>query len=132
MLSAIRIVDVFWVPRVPTEGSGENPPVIKINGCALIKGVAGTAFREHSIQFKVQNEKSEDPYILLGDAVRLPVREVTPGLEMVPLGGSVNLEIHVAVKAYGTSYLCLFIDGEEAIRTPFTILPPQESEKQAG
>jgi len=128
ILSAIRILDIFWVPGVPAEASNEKEkvPVIKMFGCALIKGKPGR--HDHSIEFRVQNEGS-DKFDNIGSPVILPVAQIPPGLEKFPAGGSINIELHVAVKTYGTSYLCLFLDGEEATRTPFTILPPQEPSK---
>jgi hypothetical protein len=105
-------------------GSNEKLPTVRMYGCALIKGRPGALEHEHSFEFKVYNDKSEKQELILGPPLKLPVREILPGMENFPTGGTINLEIHIAVKSYGTSYLCLFIDWEESPRTPFTLSPP--------
>jgi hypothetical protein len=93
-------------------------------GCALIKSKPRTAEHDHSFEFRVFNEKSEKQELIPSPPVKLPVREILPGTEDFPVSGSINIEINIAVKSYGTRYLCLLIDGQEASRTPFTVSPP--------
>jgi hypothetical protein len=124
VLSAIRIIDVFMVrDQHPARPEGEFPTV-QTFACVLIKASPGKY--EHSLRVKMQNSAGEINE--LGEPFNLTL-ENKQGMGDIPTGASIQIELNIAVKRYGTYALIIYIDGEEASRVPFTILQQTSPEK---
>ena len=126
VLSAIRIVDVFYCPEIPADAP-EGAVVLAQPHC-LVMLKAQPGYREqHSIGFKLLTAKGElKP---LGDTVTTDFAITKLGLgDDVPGGASVTIKLNIGVKNFGTCYVCVYVDGEEITRVPFTLLPqPSEN-----
>jgi hypothetical protein len=122
VMSAIRIVDVFPVrPMTP-----ERPiaPIIRISGCALVKGKPGPV-SNFKAQFKVEDDVGK--IMDIGPGIDISVGSQSDDL---PRGGAINLELNIEARTLGTSYLCFYLDEAEVARTPFTIVPMPENSEQ--
>ncbi len=118
VVSAIRIVDIFYVPEPPPSMPENALPLVQAYGCAILKSVAGHN-EEHSIQLKMINTIGE--ITVVGEPVKTRIGS-TAGLEKVPGGATINAQLNIGVKRLGTCYLCVEVDGEEVTRAPFTLL----------
>jgi hypothetical protein len=126
VLSAIRLIDIFFVPRErPVGVSEEVLPLVQAYGCALLKTKPGYV-GQHALEMKTLNTVGE--MTSTGDPTIAKIFS-KPGMEDVPGGISIAIQLNIAVKRFGTCYLCLFLDGEEIARSPFTLLPHPSTAK---
>ncbi len=118
--TAIRLVDVFYIgSERPLGVPPEALPLIQGWGFAILKFVPSHN-QEHVFEMKLINTIGE--LSNLAEPMKQLV-EPTPGLENLPTGATLNIQLNVAVKRIGTCYLCVWIDGEEVARTPFSVVP---------
>lgn len=115
--SAIRIVDLFNLPEIPPDAPEGALPLIQAYSCAMLK-FAPTFSGKHYIQSKMINTKGE--LVSLGEPLEYSP-QMRAGAEGAPLGLNFTIQMNVAVKNLGTCYLCVYFDGEEIGRTPFTL-----------
>jgi hypothetical protein len=119
--SAIRMIDIFYVSPVPPgvtlpPGMTEDNcmPLIQAYALLLLKAKTGH-LEEHDLEFRLINTLGETSTVSVArGGFKSPIADATTGL-------TVNAQISIAVKKYGTCYLCVLLDGEEIIRTPFTL-----------
>ena len=118
VLSAIRIVDVFYVPELPAYAPEGTAVVAELHCLVILKAHPGYRDR-NSIEFKLLNTKGD--LTPLGDA---SMTDFAGRLgNDVPGGANITLKLNLGVKNFGTCYICVYLDGEEIIRVPFTLLP---------
>lgn len=117
--SAIRIVDIFYVATEKPAGAPEEAlPLIQAWGVAFLKAAPGHT-GSHIFELKLLNTVGN--LSNLGDPI--PTTFVSlPGLEDLPTGVTLQVQLNVAVKRFGTCHLCVFVDGQEIARAPFSIV----------
>jgi hypothetical protein len=118
VISAIRIVDIFFVSEKPADAPENLLPLVQAYACVILKTVPHYT-EEHVIQLKLINTIGEVSN--LGEPITLPFA-AKPGMQDVPGGISINAQLNIGVKRLGTCYVCVHLDGEEIARTPFTLL----------
>jgi len=127
VLSAIRIIDVFYVTKPPEDAPKEVVSMIEPHCLAIFKTQPGHQ-EKHLVEFKVLNTKGE--LKSLGDPVVAEFMARSEFGNDVPGGANAAIQISIVVKNYGTYYICVYVDGEEVTRAPLTILPlPKTAEK---
>lgn len=119
VMSAIRIVDLFYVRDLPADQKGQALPQIRFYACVFFKSKPGKY--PHSVQTKLQ--QVDGTVQLLGE--ESVVMESKSGAEELPGGVTIQVELNIAVSQLGTCYLCLYLDGDEVVRIPFSVLPEQ-------
>jgi hypothetical protein len=120
VLSAIRIVDLFFVDMA----TGVPPEKV----AALLSLLVSTKFSEaddqlHSIEIKLLRPDGEiqtlvEPHVPPIDRSRYPG---------VPTGFNLHAEVAVSARQLGLHAFIIYIDGEEAVRTTFTLLTREEA-----
>lgn len=125
VMSAIRIVDYFPV-RLTT---AERPlaPVVRIFGCAFVKGHPGPN-RAFKATFRVAG--GDGQIVDIGPSMDLPLANKQSD-KTLPIGGAISIELNIEARTFGTSYLCFYLGETEVARTPFTIVPLSDSTQQA-
>jgi hypothetical protein len=113
VLSAIRMVDVFFVNQDDPRPPEERP--IAIN---LIVNVKVPDLSEHTIQIALARPDS-DP-VLIGGAEKTKADSGFPG---VPCGLGLTMTIGVIPKVLGTHYFLILVDGSPVARALFTLHP---------
>ncbi len=69
----------------------------------------------------------------LGDPMEFDAAERPPGLADAGFSGAnIAMQLNIRVQNFGTSYLCIYLDGEEIAQTPFTLRRQQPSIAQGG
>lgn len=123
ILSAIRIVDVFYVPPNLPE---ERVAIVQAN-CVLILKAEPRHDEEHELDFKILNPIGELESI--GPPLRQRLQSRL-GLDL-PTALTVNAQLNISPKRLGTYFVCVYLDGEEVARTPFTLMsrPTQDAEQ---
>ena len=129
VLSAIRIVDVFYVPERPADAPKEAVAMISPYCLVTLKAQPGHQGR-HSVQMKMLSTKGEMSD--LGEALATEFAVRFEFGKSVPSGANISIQMNIIVKNYGTCYVCVYVDGEEITRTPLTILPPPKSAEKTG
>ena len=118
VFSAIRIVDVAHAaePVSATEGPFER---IQLSIFAVIKATIGH-LDEHLIELTLQNA--------VGEFTPLVATKMNFSSKMAdaPPAVSLNGQLNLAVRNFGTCYVLLSLDGKEVARTPLTLLKLQE------
>lgn len=123
VLTAVRLVDLFFVPELPTSMPDEATfpgPFISAVAVVSIKSAPGDT-SEHLIEMKIMKPDGETK--VLG--------EPTPGRFESRLGSrvpggltaAVQMNLNLRRAMIGQHYLCVSVDGEEVTRVPFTLLP---------
>ena len=115
--SAIRIVDVFYVPDVPGG-------MMEFRALVSIKAQPGDD-SEHLVDWKLENPDGTER-LLDGTA-----KTVTFGSLLGPkVPGGANLVVHFNIPAevLGTHFLHVLLDGEVVLTLPLTLLHPQIEE----
>ena len=122
--SAIRIVDIFYVPKKP-EGAPENIlPLAQAHGLVNLKAEPNHE-QEHELEFRTINTVGEVQS--LGPPMKIKfTSRVGP---QSPRGVTADIQLNVLVKRFGTCFLCVHLDGDEVLRTPFTILQKPDEAK---
>ena len=121
--SVIRLVDLFTVrpaPDVPVEKQ-----VFPIKALVTLKGQIGDS-SEHNIRIEMIRPSGENQ-VLLEKAIPVASR-FGPS---IPGGATLVLHIGVIVREMGTHYIRLLDDGEELIKVPFTLKPPEPDSQEA-
>jgi len=118
VFSAIRIVDVFYVPESPPSTPDERLPVVQFYALAQVKTKPGHNDK-HVVWFKLLTTKGE----LADMGGPVSVGQGSSLFPTAPGGFTVAIQINLRVKNLGTAYLCFYLDSEELIRTPFTLTP---------
>jgi len=120
--SAIRIVDVFYVPPLPLGAvlppgiTEENyTPLIQAYGLLQVRAEIGHQ-EDHDLEFRLINTIGEMSVLSLVKG------HFQPRVEGTPVGLTVNVQLNIAVKRFGTCFLCVYVDGEEITRAPFTVI----------
>jgi hypothetical protein len=122
VVSAIRLVDLFYVATPPTEAP-DSPdikivPILQAFVCAIIKGHPGID-EEHQLEFKIINTVGE----LKDCGGQFPIRLTSLKGPDLPSGVTIGAGLQVAVQRFGNCFLCVYLDGEEVARTTFTVAP---------
>ena len=121
VVSAIRIIDIFFVPSERPPDVPENAlPFLQGWGCVMLKFIPGHV-EQHTFEMKLINTVGELSSI--GDPSKPTNLGASKGLEEFPGGILLNAPLNIAVKRFGTCYLCAFVDEREVARTPFSIVP---------
>jgi hypothetical protein len=125
--SAIRIVDIFYVPPLPPipegivmseEMKGQYVPVIQAWGFVQIRANAGH-YSEHDLEFRTINTIGEMLTIATAKA------RFDSHVEGATTGITASAQLNIGVKRLGTCFVCVYLDGEEVARTPFTLTRPK-------
>jgi hypothetical protein len=127
--SAIRIVDVFYLPELPPVPPGVSlspeiqekyAPILTTYGLAQIKADAGYC-GEHDIEFRIINTSGEESLAAAAKG------KFVSHIEGATTGLTASIQINILVKRFGTCFLCLYLDGNEITRTPFTLAQQKNS-----
>jgi hypothetical protein len=124
--SAIRIVDVFYVGAKPVDAPEEVFPFVQAYALVSLRAAPGHN-QEHEFVFKLLNTVGE--LTTLGAPMRVNMLSTLGAT--VPGGLTASIQVNIAVKRFGTCFLCVYLDGEEVTRIPITLLPapaPNKSE----
>jgi hypothetical protein len=121
--SAIRIVDIFYVPPLPLLPPGIlMSPEIKENFVPIIQAWGFVQIRananhhgEHDLEFRTINTVGEMLTIATARA------RFDSTVEGATTGITASAQLNIGVKRFGTCFLCVYLDGEEIARTPFTV-----------
>lgn len=116
--SAIRIVDIFSVPEQPIAVAKDLLPWVQFYALVAIRVEPGHD-KEHELEIKILNTAGE--LNALGPPTHIN-KMVSPLGPDIPGGVTINIQVNIAVKRFGTCFLCVYLDGEEVTRTPFTLL----------
>ncbi|MBK7927900.1 MAG: hypothetical protein IPJ98_10535 [Bryobacterales bacterium] len=126
VFSAIRIVDIFYVPMPPPSQAQDLPvQIIPVYVLIFIK-----AWNAGEVGFRLRLKKPSGEEKVF-DAPQVPQRiEISPrhpepGL---PLGASIGLTIHVRSSDLGTHVLLIEVDGKTEAKVPFTLLAQQSKQ----
>ena len=113
--SAIRIVDVFYVP--------ENLPDVPVNFniLLLIKSAPGTQ-AEHALRVVITNPSGESRDAKTADT-KIPLSSKLEQAE-IPGGATIVASMAIKPKVMGTYWIAFLLDGEEVARTPINFLRP--------
>jgi len=126
VISAIRIVEIFYVPELPTNAPEDAVALIQAWCIVILKALPGH-YEKHVIELKLLNA--------LGALTSIGSEEADfstrPELGSVPTGASLALQLNIGVKNYGNCSVCIYLDGEEIARAPFTIQKQQPSKDKA-
>ena len=118
VLSAIRIVDVFFFRRVPE--MPEEKQAVVANLVILTKAQPGTT-SEHAI--KVDLLRPDGERVKVGESETTSMRAKFPE---APGGFNLSLTVGVKTKVPGLHFFIINLDDEEITRVPFTLIeqPP--------
>jgi hypothetical protein len=117
VISAIRIVDIFFVDPVDQDTQAEKKAVL-VNVLIVTKFLPGSE-DEHQVKLSLLRPSGAlkevgEPIVARVDFSNYP---------NAPTGLSVKATVPVAVTELGTHYFIVEVDGEEVGRTPFTLVP---------
>src|SRR6266852_4842885 len=124
VLSAIRIIDVIYVPQLPASAPEGSVTGVQEYCLIILKAQPGHQGK-HLIEFRMLNPKGELTNI--SEPIEAEFKARPEFGKDVPGGATVSIQLNLAVKNYGTCYICVYLDGEEITRAPFTLL--QQAEK---
>jgi len=123
VLSAIRIVDVFYVQEIPKE-------ITEIEGLAIMEASIILAIRvspptqsERILSLKISHPNGETKEIF-SKPVSLAGNPLIPKDSDVPRGTTLHIRLALTKRILGTYIVRAFLDGEEIAKSPFTLLPP--------
>jgi hypothetical protein len=119
-MSAIRLVDLFFVPEPQPQVPDDQRPVITMFALVTIKTIPGHT-GEEEITFKILSTVGEMTEV--GKQTALFTSRFGPEM---PGGVTLAIQLNIGVKRLGTAYFCVFIGAEEVARTPFTVTRPRE------
>ena len=128
--SAIRIADVWFVPK-PLEGvPKELHPAIQIQALAVVRVYPGTDGTGHLLRMRLIKPSGESAD--LGDPYE---PDFTQNIPAAPGGITIQAQIGIKAmspKAHGTYYICLLLDEQEIARAPVTLVPvPDEAQQNS-
>ena len=115
VMSAVRIVDVFFVTRIP-----ELPPekqAVPMQALLVCKFRHGDK-EKHTMQ--LQLERPDRTIQTIGDVVK----DVVGSSRFPEAPGGFNIAVQAGIipKQLGTHYIVVLLDGVEVAREPFTLL----------
>jgi hypothetical protein len=116
--SAIRIIDIFSV-RKPVGAPEDVLPLIQVYALVALRAEPGHD-QPHELVIKTLNTAGELTTLGEPTSIRTMISPLGP---KVPGGITINIQVNIAVKRLGTCFLCVYLDGEEITRTPFTLVP---------
>jgi hypothetical protein len=131
--SAIRIIDVFYVPALPPlppglilppEMQDKYGPLLTAYGLVQIRAKAGHR-DEHDLEFRIINTAGEESIVASAKA------KFDSHIEGATTGITASAQINMFVKRFGTCFLCIYLDGNEITRTPFTLAPRKDAGQSA-
>lgn len=118
--SAIRMVDLFYIGEVPGQPDGTFP-VVQAYVLGAVRADPGHT-NEHVFRIRLRNTVGESSII----AEHKGLFESKVGLETAgstaPRSMNLIVQLNLKVMRYGTCFVYLDIDGEEAARAPITLL----------
>jgi hypothetical protein len=117
--SAIRIVDVWYVPADEDERNRSN---IKLYALTIVKALPS----EETYAAVVHHESPDGTVAEVGrqDDVRFQVIENDP---TIPVGFTAGMEVVIAARLTGTHNIRVSVGGREMARAYFTLLPRRSS-----
>jgi hypothetical protein len=92
-----------------------NIPMVQAYALLQVRAEAGHQ-EEHTLEFKIIKTGGEIATVAEAKA------RFQSQIEGAPGGLTVNAQLNIAVKRFGTCILCVHMDGEEIARTPFTLI----------
>ncbi|HVW85724.1 MAG TPA: hypothetical protein VHB50_13640 [Bryobacteraceae bacterium] len=116
VVSAIRIVDVFWVGDPPADVPVERTAVI-MNMLAMGRFKPGAPGAKHSMQFKLIRPNGEESPLL--DAAEIMIE---PKVDGAPAAFTHAISVGVIPRVMGVHYAAFVLDGIEVARSSFTLL----------
>ncbi|HUI77543.1 MAG TPA: hypothetical protein VLY24_06490 [Bryobacteraceae bacterium] len=116
VVSAIRIVDLFYVTDLPSEAPPGAMPIVQAWGLVILKSHVGYQ-GSHTVEIKLINVRGESQS--LGPEQKVQFVAKHPD---VAGGVTLSVQLNIGVKNLGTCYLCAVLDGEEIARAPFTLM----------
>ena len=123
--SAIRIVDIWHIPKITPENA--DVPYIQGHAVGLVKAYPGDDSK-HEMLIKLVDPKGNVVEACKPMEVELKCKFGN----MAPGGITFNMQISLAVKAFGTLMVLLYLDGRLVAQTPLTILEADPKESVAG
>jgi hypothetical protein len=125
VISAIRIVDIFSVPKNPAGTPEDALPEIQFYALVALRAEPAHD-QPHELVIKLLNTVGELNALGPPTPVETMMSPLGP---TVPGGVTLSIQVNIAVKRFGICFLCVYLDGEEITRTPFTLLRvPGESD----
>jgi hypothetical protein len=112
VMSAIRLVDVFFVPENPTEGA-----MVSLQVLIVLKSYPSEEV--HRLTFR--HEKPDGDIAGFGGTTEFQVRPFRLDAS-VPTGLNVQIEAPIDARSVGTHSFQALVDGEEVARCYFTLM----------
>jgi len=119
VFSAIRIIDLFYVPQDSPEYAA-----MQVNVLVVVKT---SNDGEASLRIKLI-DPSGNVETLAGPPERIVVKSKFPGT-LIPTGTTIALHLNISPKTLGTYYLNVELDGQQVANVPFTL--QRSSEKHS-
>jgi len=116
VVSAIRIIDLIYIPEFPVASMENTFPVVQASCCVIFKSIPGHN-KQHRVELKLLDTTGELQD--LGDPMEVNLESKIEGL---PSGATIAAQLNFGAKLLGTYYLCIYLDQEEVARTPFTLM----------
>lgn len=129
VVSAIRIVDVFYVPELPPDAPPGALPFVQAYGVFTIRTLPGH-YGEHLLKFRLLNTQGE--WSDLGPPIKTEIKARLDFAQSVPGGASAFVQLNIAARNLGTCYVCCYLDDEEMVRVPFTLMRPDAGKSEAN
>jgi hypothetical protein len=114
VLSAIRLVDIFYVSKVPEISPERQGAQVSVLG--MIRVEIGD-LEEHAIEVRLVRPSGESSTI--GEPQRVRIEPKEPNS---PGGLNFVAQLGVIAKEMGVHYFVLLFDGQELTRSPFTLV----------
>lgn len=122
-ISAIRIVDIYFVPEPTAEardlkiGDPIPPGTTQLMFYVVAMLQAAPEYKgSHKVEIRVLSSRGE------WNEVRGPMYDLTfeQKIAGVPAVEKVLVQMNLIVRNLGTAYICVFLDEREVVRTPLT------------
>lgn len=125
VVSAVRIVDIFYVSQTGIEVPPEHRAVLMQMFFQAKFPATAAVGEEHAVELILERPNGESGNVATSDAVRLVPSKVDG-----PKGISVVARFGVIPRQMGTHYLVILLDGKEVQRAPFTLAEAPEPEDE--
>lgn len=127
VMSAIRIVDLFFVPEklfgVPDDVVFQ---LIQPRALIVIKAIPGH-IEAHAVRVRLINTIGESSIL----AEQVLTFGTKPGFEEAPGTINIAMQLNLGVRRFGTCYVCVDVDGEEVARASITLAPLTPPQKDS-
>lgn len=129
VLSAIRMVEVFGVKPLHPDAGPNALPLVQTNCLAVVKTKPDYPGGSHTVELRMLNTQGQ--LTTIGRHEKVTFGKLNFAGEEVAGGMNFGFQMNLGVKNFGLCYACLYLDGEEIARSPFTLwrhMPAREIE----